>query len=267
MVSRQVRTAAVAAAAVTVLAAGPAGAAGPAHRPAPPARTVGYFSYTPSAAAGTVRFFAERPLAEGVSTRLSALPDWARSQLPGRSAATPRTGTPHGYKLRRGNRSTDYVYRSADVYAIEAECGSGGCRPVQQVKVAIKEYVRGRTSKKWEITFYGSRWSGSTRFHLDYTYDCGVNIAHAPDSTCSTWRRDGAQGHGSGVAVDGQRIVKNFGSTAVVTRFPMVKLLVTFADGSRAIGDDGAAGEKFRGWDVCATRTTTRLCHRTGDGS
>ncbi|MDT0476642.1 hypothetical protein RM863_31400 [Streptomyces sp. DSM 41014] len=271
MVSRQVRAVSAAAGAVAAVLAGVAAAAAPGqapHRPVPGDQAVGYFSYAPWAAAGeTVRFFSDRPLPEDVGTPVSGLPGWAQGQLAGRGPSAARTGTPGGYKLRRGNRSTDYVYKSADVYAIEANCGPGGCRPVQQVRVAIKEYVRGRTSKNWEITFYGSRWSGPSRFHLDYTYDCGVNINRAPDKTCSTWRRDGAQGHGSGVAVDKQKIVKNFGRTAVVTKFPMVKLLVTFADGSGAIGDDGTAGEKFRGWDVCVTNTTTKLCHGTGDGS
>ncbi|WP_416958396.1 hypothetical protein [Streptomyces sp. Agncl-13] len=71
--------------------------------------------------------------------------------------------------------------------------------------------MRGRTSKYWEITFYGSRWTGSSQFHMDYFYECGVNIPNASDETCSTWKSDGAQGHGSGVAVNKQQIVKNFG--------------------------------------------------------
>ncbi|WP_405953425.1 hypothetical protein OG588_37575 [Streptomyces prunicolor] len=127
--------------------------------------------------------------------------------------------------------------------------------------------VRGRTSKYWEITVYGSRWTGPSQFHMDYLYECGVNIPNASDETCSTWKSDGAQGHGSGVAVNKQQIVKNFGRTAVVTKFPMINMFVTFADGSHAVGDDGKSGEKFRGRDVCVTNTTTKLCHSTGDGS
>ncbi|MCX5234873.1 hypothetical protein [Streptomyces prunicolor] len=219
---------------------------------APETRTVAYFSYEPLAAANPV----------------SDLPASARRQLAAQDdVVVPRTGTPDGYKLRRGTASTDYVYKSADVYAIEASCDPSTCHPVQQVKLAIKEYVRGRTSKNWEITFYGSRETGSSHFNMDYTYECGVNLSHAPDETCSTWKHDGAQGHGSGVAVNKQKIVKNFGRTPVVTKFPMTNLLVTFADGSEAKGDDGKPGEKFRGWDVCVTNTTTKLCHSTGDGS
>ncbi|WP_405931084.1 hypothetical protein [Streptomyces sp. NBC_00827] len=233
-----------------------------------PSTEIGYFSYEPlDADDETVGFFSDQPLPEDEVTPVSGLPSSVQRQLAGHGVVVPQADTPNGYKLRKGTRSTDYVYKSADVYAIEANCNSSGCRPVQQVKLAIKEYVRGRTSKYWEITFYGSRWSGSSQFHMDYNYECGVNIPNASDETCSTWRRDGAQGHGSGVAVNKQKIVKKFGSTAVVTKFPMVNLLVTFADGSKAIGDDGKPGEKFRGWDVCVTNTTTKLCHSTGDGS
>lgn len=266
MVFRQVCVAVV----VAAVAVGLAGAA-PADTVKPQdslGTKVGYFSYEPLAGDNkTVGYFSDQPLPEGEVTPVSGLPGAVQRQLAGRGVVAPRAGTPDGYKLRKGSRSTDYVYKSADVYAIEANCDSNGCHPVQQVKVAIKEYVRGRTSKYWEITFYGSRWTGPSQFHMDYVYECGVNIPNASDETCSTWKSDGAQGHGSGVAVNNQQIVKNFGRTAVVTKFLMINMFVTFADGSHAVGDDGKSGEKFRGWDVCVTNTTTKLCHSTGDGS
>ncbi|WP_338686538.1 hypothetical protein QD712_37610 [Streptomyces acidiscabies] len=266
MVLSRMRVTVMAAAAI----AGLVGAA-PAHGPDPQdssGEKHGYFSYEPLAADEvTVGFFSDRPLSEDGITPVPGLPSSVQRRLAGQAVAAPQTDTPDGYRLRKGTPSTDYVYKSADVYAIEAKCSPTTCRTVQQIRVAIKEYVRGRTSKYWEITFYGSRWSGPAQFHMDYTYECGVNVPDGPDVTCSTWRRDGAHGPGSGVAVDKQKIVKNFGSTAVVTKFPMVNLLVTFADGSHAVGDDGKKGEKFRGWDVCVTNTTTKLCHSTGDGS
>ncbi|MFK0104042.1 hypothetical protein [Streptomyces sp. NPDC091217] len=112
-----------------------------------------------------VGFLSDRPLPENVVTPVSGLPSSARKLLAGRSAVTPQTDTPRGYGLHKGNTPTNYIYKSADVYAIEADCDSDGCRPVQQVKLAIKEYVRGRTSKNWEITFYASRYSGPPHFH------------------------------------------------------------------------------------------------------
>ncbi|WP_316784205.1 hypothetical protein [Streptomyces sasae] len=266
-----VRTTAVAASAVVAAVAGVTGAV-PVHAHTTQhsdGKDVGYFAYQPLAKQNRmVGFLSDRPLSENVVTPVSGLPSSARELLAGRSAVTPQTDTPRGYKLRKGNTPTNYIYKSADVYAIEADCDSDGCRPVQQVKLAIKEYVRGRTSKNWEITFYASRYSGPSHFHMEYYYECGVNIPNAKDKTCSTWKRDGAQGHaGPATAVNKQYIVKNFGKTPVVTKFPMINLLVTFNDGSEAIGDDGKPGEKFRGWDVCVTKTTTKLCHSTGDGS
>ncbi|MGW2488625.1 hypothetical protein ACWCV9_15635 [Streptomyces sp. NPDC001606] len=247
------RTTALAATAAVAAVAGATGAA-PAHAPAQTSQTI--------------RFFSDRPLPANGATAVSALPASARALLTGERSVSPDTDTPRGYKLRKGNTPTPYIYKSGDVYAIEAHCDAHECHAIQQVELAIKEYVRGRTSKNWEITFYGRRYTGSADFHMEYTYECGVNIPHAKDKTCSTWRHDGAQGPaGPAVAVNKQYIVKNFGKTPVVTKFPMVKMLVEFHDGSEAIGDDGKPGEKFRGWDVCVTKTTTKLCHSTGDGS
>ena len=47
----------------------------------------------------------------------------------------------------------------------------------------------------------------------------------------------------------------------------MVNFTIGFADGSFARGDDGQRGEKFRGWDVCVTASSTKPCSTTGDGS
>ncbi|MER6128270.1 hypothetical protein ABT173_38010 [Streptomyces sp. NPDC001795] len=243
---------AVALATVSAIALATPAQAGAAQPSAPTTRTVGYFS--------------DKPLPTGKSTAVSGLPASARAQLAGRGGASPQTDTPRGYKLRKGRLVTDYIYKSADVWAIEARCDSDGCHPVQQIKLALKEYARGRTSRKWELTFYGSHWSGPSHFSMEYYYQCGVNISGATDKTCSSWRRDGAQGSSSGVAVNEQQIVRDFGNTNVVTKFPMINLMVEFNDGSWAIGDDGKRGEKFRGWDVCVTRTTTKMCHSTGDG-
>ncbi|MEW2131429.1 hypothetical protein [Streptomyces sp. NPDC005435] len=185
-----------------------------------------------------MRYFSDRPLATDRVTPVAELPEAVRRLLNGEHAATRSAApTPTGYKLRRGAKTTDYICRSSDVFAIEASCGPSECRPVQQVKLGIKEYVRGRTSKKWEITFRASPWSGSSHFAMDYRYQCGVNIKGARDETCVSRRKDAADGAASGVAVDKQKIVKAFGNTAVVTKFPMVNLLVDFADGSHATGD------------------------------
>lgn len=199
-----------------------------------------------------------------VLTPASALPRVAEEQLNGTLKA--QTNTPGGYRLRRGNRRTDYTYASAYVWAIEARCGSGGCTPIQQVRLQLIESLQGATSKRWTNTTGSALWSGPSYYVLRYYYQCGVNIKGARDKTCSTWRHDGADGSSSGGAHNGYKINRTFGSTNNVTKFPMVNLQVTFADGSHAIGDDGHAGEKFRGWDACVKARSTKLCKTTGQG-
>jgi hypothetical protein len=114
MVFRQVCVAVVVAAVVVGL----AGAA-PADTVKPQdslGTKVGYFSYEPLAGDNkTVGYFSDQPLPEGEVTPVSGLPGAVQRQLAGRGVVAPRAGTPDGYKLRKGSRSTDYVYKSADV--------------------------------------------------------------------------------------------------------------------------------------------------------
>src|SRR5262249_47307078 len=140
-----------------------------------------------------------------------------------------------------------YIYQSANVWAIEARCGARSCEPVQQVKLSLKETAVGNTSKRWTSTLYASRWSGRSAFGLRYYYECGVNVAGGEDKTCSSWRDDRADGAASGSARNGTVLNHGFGATNNVTKFPMVRFDVRFADGSSAVGDDGRTGEKFRG--------------------
>lgn len=69
----------------------------------------------------------------------------------------------------------------------------------------------------------------------------------------------------SELGVNGQN-TKAFGRSPNVKKFPMFKIDVKFADGTRARGDDGQEGEKFRGWDVYVKAKSTRLCSTTGKG-
>ena len=212
-----------------------------------------------------VVYFSDHSLGSGETVSVSALPAEARAQLTRRSTK-PSIATPRGYKLRRGGLKTSYIYQSADVWAIEASCGSDGCKPIQQVKLYLKETAIGNTSKRWTLTLYASYWSGPSSFGLRYYYECGVNIAHSEDKTCSSWRNDHADGSASGAAHNGTALNQGFGTTNNVTKFPMVRFDVKFADGSSAVGDDGHTGEKFRGWDVCVRARTTKMCTKTGTG-
>jgi hypothetical protein len=228
-----------------------------------------------------ITFFSESPLATDARISTASLPMEARAQLSGSltAQAPPEdlagraTRTPRGYKLRKGRRYSDRVYRSAHVYAVEASCTFQGCRPVQQILLQLKERpYKGRppggNSDFWILTMYARPYTGSHHFKLRYTYECGVNIRGAVDQTCSTWvSYDGADGpSGPANAHNGFEIKRNFGWRPWVTKFPMVNFLVTFNDGSHAIGDDGHDGEKFRGWDVCVEPRSAKLCRRTGTG-
>ncbi|GAA1500763.1 hypothetical protein GCM10009760_62740 [Kitasatospora kazusensis] len=204
-----------------------------------------------------VGYFAGAPLA-GTGAPIGALP-------PSAGQGAVRTDTPRGYLLRGGGATTDYIYTSADVWAIEADCGGSSCRPVQQVKLGLKEYLFGGDSRRWRLTLNSSPWPGPSGFAASYGYECGVNIAGDTDRTCSTWKPDGADGPASGPAPDGTELNHSFGRTTGVVKFPMVDFKVRFADGSTARGDDGAEGEKFRGWDVCVGNEA-RLCPTTGKG-
>ncbi|MCX4749120.1 hypothetical protein OG455_27030 [Kitasatospora sp. NBC_01287] len=211
-----------------------------------------------------VGFFAAAPLPES-GAPLGSLPAAAQQQL-APASPHPRTDTPRGYKLRQGGAATDYIYNSADVWAIDAHCDGSSCSPVQQVKLGLKEYVFGGDSRRWRLTLNSSPWSGPSGFSASYDYECGVNIPDDVDKTCATWKADGADGPTSGTAPNGTEVNHGFGRTTGVVKFPMVNLKVRFADGSTALGDDGNAGEKFRGWDVCVTAADSKLCPTTGKG-
>ncbi|MFJ6213340.1 hypothetical protein ACIQGZ_08430 [Streptomyces sp. NPDC092296] len=212
-----------------------------------------------------VAYFADRPLSPAKAVPASVLPAEARAQLAGKSV-TPNIATPRGYRLREGGLKTAYIYQSAYVWAIEASCGANGCKPVQQVKLHLKENAVGKTSKRWTLTLYAGPWSGPSSFSLRYYYECGVNISKSQDKTCSSWRHDHADGSASSAAHNGTTLNHGFGSTNNVTKFPLVRFDVRFANGSSAVGDDGHTGEKFRGWDVCVRARTTRMCPKTGTG-
>jgi hypothetical protein len=212
-----------------------------------------------------VVYFSDHSLSSTETVPASALPAEARAQLTGTSTA-PNIATPRGYKLRKGGLKSSYIYQSANVWAIDASCGADGCEPIQQVKLYLKETAIGNTSKRWTLTLYASHWSGPSSFGLRYYYECGVNIAHSEDKTCSSWRNDHADGSASGGARNGSILNHGFGTTNNVTKFPMVRFDVKFANGSSAVGDDGHTGEKFRGWDVCVRARTTKMCTKTGTG-
>jgi len=81
------------------------------------------------------------------------------------------------------------------------------------------------------------------------------------------YKANGADGSSSANFTSAYSINSTFGTTNLVTKLPMIKLGVRWSDGTIALGDDGQPGEKFRGWDVCATAGTTKLCATSGTGT
>lgn len=218
-----------------------------------------------------VSYFSDFPLPVDREVPTSELPAHVQKWLRSASASPStqlRTSTPLGYKLRRGGLRGDgkYIYQSADIYAIDASCGQGGCKPKQQVKLRFRENVQGRNSKRWKLTMYTQPYSGPRTFKTSYHYECGVNLSKERDRTCSSWRDDGADRSAGGGGKNGLVVDKNFGRTPNVKKFPMFMIDVKFADGSRSRGDDGQLGQKFRGWDVCVKAKTTSLCKTTAKG-
>jgi hypothetical protein len=217
--------------------------------------------------AKTVTFYSDHSLDSSKAVQVSALPASAQAQVTG---VKPNDATPRGYVLRGGRpngNNPDYRYDSDYIWAVEASCGFLECDVVQEVRIRLTENVVGTTSKRWNLVLQASPWQGSSAYSLSYYYECGVNIPDAIDQTCSTWRDDNADGPDSGPAYDGDTLNYSFGDTNNVTKFPMVNMMVEFADGSVALGDDGEPGEKFRGWDVCVTLSDTKLCSSTGTGN
>jgi hypothetical protein len=190
---------------------------------------------------------------------------------------SPATNTPDGYVLRKGVRvkSADGKYYVYKTYTDASyELNSHGVI-VSRVNEHWKETATGRSSNYWRLEMYDDYQYGN-HYVAFYDYYCGVNIKHHSDPTCDTWSGNSrADGHASGLmwAMGTHRsgtahpfaVYKNFGSKSG-TKFPMFNNRIQWSDGVRNIGDDLRWGYKIRGWDVCDTVRTTRLCDGTGNG-
>jgi len=206
-------------------------------------------------------YFSTDPVSPSASIKLPNLPRVAR--VPSVVGETEL-----GFKLRDLSKqpSTSFVYNSVPVYAIHLSCQST-CVAVSQVQVSIKENVAGTTSKRWINTVYASTYSGSQPWTASYNYACAVNVPNTRDIYCPFYKADGADGSSSANFTSAYSINSTFGTTNLVTKLPMIKPGVRWSDGTIALGDDGQPGEKFRGWDVCATAGTTKLCATSGTGT
>jgi hypothetical protein len=191
------------------------------------------------------------------------LPEAAQQAATGTSTVTPSTPTPTGYKVRGGGTYNNlHGYLSGPIYVDDVEFdGNGNPHLVRQAKVSMREVPTGGSSKNWALTANITNLIGDEGYSFAVGYECGHDINGGRDETCYSMG-DGADpgggpysfGHGS------TTFYRYFGYTNNVRKYPMLHMHVTFADGAKAIGDDGTEGEKFRGWDVCVNATNTLMC-------
>ena len=218
-------------------------------------------TWTPASYAGTAPLQSSAASVDYAVTSAAPMPlEPTRAQV---VRAVAPAATESGYILQHpGHRRGDYIYDSDNVYMAHVRCRGSSCQTVAQVKVHLHEYIVGRNSKRWQITLYESRYSGTEGYQTSYFYACAVNISGARDKYCPEKYSDGADANESSTFYNGEVLNRSFGSTNGVTKFPMVKITVLFLCQCRAV-----PVVKFRMWDVCVKARSTKLCAHSGDGS
>lgn len=216
---------------------------------------------------------APSPMIYGVSsvdppaatTKLSTLQQSAANGTavlsPPAGAVQTSAATPSGYKLiNPGHRVTDYIYQSDSMYHSKYQCDAqSNCVTLAATKASEREYVRGTTSKYWELTQqtapYGN-FPENGSWSLTALYSCGVNISGGDDHTCG----NGADASGTSISTNGTAIPKKFEAVNGNIVFPMVAITTNFSGGV-------VVTTKFRGWDVKNTSSTTKLNATSGTGA
>lgn len=164
-----------------------------------------------------------------------------------------------GYRLV-GERVTDYRYMSKNGYAGAYHCPGNGqpCTLQAEVSMHVQEVVEGGSSKHWHLTQYAQSYKNPGRLSWTYrwTYYCAVNVRLEADHYCG----DGAYPSGESHVMDpGVTVSRRFETRNSGKDYPMVGIFVHFSDGV-------VAGGKFREWDTCNTKSSTKLCKSTGKG-
>lgn len=191
--------------------------------------------------------------------------------------ASPATATPDHYLLFPGHKvqSADGNYYVWVTNKNESyEINSDGVI-TSRIDEQFKETAYGRTSNKWRLDMYLNYIYGR-EYEAFYDYYCGINISGGSDVTCDSWSGNSGAGptehgtmwgmgkHYSGTSSPFE-IIRDFGSKSG-TKFPMFNSRIQWSDGVHNLDDWGGWGWKNRGWDVCDTTSTTRLCNTTGNG-
>lgn len=133
-------------------------------------------SVSPSSSGTEVGVSAARPIESFAATSLAdlqALADNGQLQLTrsgGQPAGVaPSATVPSGYILQHpGYRKGDYLYDSDWVYQADEICDPD-CRIRAETKVGVHEYVYGRSSHWWKLTYYGDEVSNNDGLTCNFT--------------------------------------------------------------------------------------------------
>jgi hypothetical protein len=162
-----------------------------------------------------------------------------------------------GYVLYNpGYRRTSYIYDSDWGPATELYCSNSGCTATDQWQTQLHEYVTGGTSKLWQLKLNARRVYGTDAVSLDYWYACAINVSGSPDHYC----QNGADlSQVTGPLNPGDTLYKYFEyNTYSNIEYPMVAIGVHFAH--------VYVQDKYRGFDTCASNSSTKLCNTSGTG-
>ena len=166
-----------------------------------------------------------------------------------------------GYVMLKTDKLDDYHYTSDTRSTWVEKCHTvdGSCTRIAQVNMYVKESVRGKTSKYWDLTEVAQsiRSSPGVTYFLTAVYYCAVNIANTADHYCG----NGADASGiEAPMTPAETVAKKFENVSGNIVYPMVGIRVHWNTGVVATG-------KYREFDTCNQVSATRLCDRSGTGT
>jgi hypothetical protein len=183
-----------------------------------------------------------------------------------RAAASPQSApggvTPFavasGFVLYKpGYRRGDYAYDSDWGPATELYC-SGSCTQVSKYQTQLHEAITGGYSKLWTLTLNVQHVSGNYASDFSWWYACAINVSGDPDHYCQNGADPSQTSEPMGSS--GTTLYEYFeNNTYSNIEYPMVGITVDWGSVSTE--------NKNRGWDVCASYSTTKLCGTSGNGS
>jgi len=155
-----------------------------------------------------------------------------------------------------GYRRTAYIYDSDWGPATELYC-SGSCTQVSKYQTQLHETVTGGYSKLWTLQLNVQHVSGNYASDFKWWYACAINVSGSPDHYCQNGADPSQVSEPMGSS--GTTLYEYFeNNTYANIEYPMVGITVDWGSVSTE--------NKNRGWDVCASYSTTQLCTTSGNG-